>query len=61
MHNTNVSEYMDANKAGAKWAFEIPPEPVAEELIKETIKAQLVVVGEGFQACVRHWLPEKGC
>jgi fumarate reductase flavoprotein subunit len=61
LHNTNVSEYMDANKAGAKWAFEIPPEPVAEELIKETIKAQLVVVGEGLSGlCTALAAREKG-
>lgn len=31
-----------------KWAFEIPPEPIAEDEITETIEAEVVVVGGGM-------------
>lgn len=41
-------EYMTAEKARQKWAFEIPPAPVPENEIKETRCADVVVVGEGF-------------
>ena len=33
--------------ANAKWSFEIPPEPIAEDQITETIAADFVVVGAG--------------
>jgi succinate dehydrogenase/fumarate reductase flavoprotein subunit len=39
---------MTAELAARKWAFEIPPAPIAETQIDETIKAELVVVGEGM-------------
>ena len=39
--------YNTAATAQRKWAFEIPPEPIAEADIKETIEADLVVVGCG--------------
>ncbi len=55
------SEYMNAKKAKEKWAFEIPPEPIANELITETVKAQLVVVGEGLSGlCTALAAREKG-
>ena len=55
------SEYMNAKKAKEKWDFEIPPEPIADELIKETVKAQLVVVGEGLSGlCTALAAREKG-
>ncbi len=39
---------MTAEKAlGAKWSFEIPPEPVPESKIKETIIHDIVVIGSG--------------
>ncbi len=31
----------------AKWKFEIPPEPIPESSISETISAQIIVVGSG--------------
>lgn len=40
--------YLDAEKAAAKWSFEIPPEPIPDSEISETVEAQLVVVGEGM-------------
>lgn len=40
--------YMTAEAAARKWAFEIPPEPIDERLISETITTGLVVVGEGM-------------
>lgn len=30
-----------------KWAFEIPPEPIPEDEIKETLEAEVIVVGAG--------------
>ena len=40
--------YMNADLAAGKWSFEIPPEPIGESLISETVYADLVVVGEGM-------------
>ena len=40
--------YLDAEKASAKWTFEIPPEPISDAQISETVETQLVVVGEGM-------------
>ena len=40
--------YMNAELAERKWSFEIPPAPIDESLIAETIEAELVVVGEGM-------------
>ncbi|BAK45872.1 FAD-binding protein [Eggerthella sp. YY7918] len=39
--------YNTAAAAQRKWSFEIPPEPIADSDIKETIEADLVVVGCG--------------
>lgn len=39
--------YNTAATAQRKWAFEIPPAPIADADIKETIEADLVVVGCG--------------
>lgn len=38
---------MDAQKADAKWSFEIPPEPIPEDQITETVEADVIVVGAG--------------
>ncbi|MDR0491587.1 MAG: FAD-binding protein [Oscillospiraceae bacterium] len=40
--------YMNAKLASGKWAFEIPPEPIDDSLITETVEAELIVVGEGL-------------
>jgi succinate dehydrogenase/fumarate reductase flavoprotein subunit len=40
--------YLDAEKASAKWAFEIPPAPIDDAQIAETVETELVVVGEGM-------------
>jgi succinate dehydrogenase/fumarate reductase flavoprotein subunit len=39
---------MNAELASRKWSFEIPPEPVPDSWISETVHAELVVVGEGL-------------
>jgi succinate dehydrogenase/fumarate reductase flavoprotein subunit len=39
---------MNADIAARKWSFEIPPEPIDESLITETVYSDLVVVGEGM-------------
>ena len=44
----NEELLMNAEKASHKWSFEIPPEPIPEDMISETVHADLVVVGEGF-------------
>ena len=44
----NCKQYMTADLAAQPWAFEIPPEPIREELIADTVQAELVVVGEGL-------------
>ena len=40
-------QYNTATTVQRKWAFEIPPAPIAESDIKETIEAEIVVVGAG--------------
>ena len=40
--------YMNAELAGRKWTFEIPPEPVPESAISKTEESDVVVVGEGM-------------
>ncbi|NLB29514.1 MAG: hypothetical protein GX823_04745, partial [Clostridiales bacterium] len=40
--------YIDAEKASAKWTFEIPPDPIPDSQILETVEAELVVLGEGM-------------
>jgi len=40
--------YMTAEAASRKWAFEIPPPPIDDSQIAETVEAELVVVGEGL-------------
>ena len=42
------NSYMNAEKSNQKWSFEIPPEPISESMISETVQADLIVVGEGF-------------
>ena len=39
---------MNAELAAGKWSFEIPPEPIDDSLIAETVSAELVVIGEGM-------------
>jgi succinate dehydrogenase/fumarate reductase flavoprotein subunit len=50
--DTSSSEYLDASVVEKKWAFEIPPEAIAEDKITETIEADLVVVGAGTAGLV---------
>lgn len=45
--STQEGQYLTAESAQQKWEFEIPPEPVAETEITETISAEIVVVGAG--------------
>ncbi|MBR5260003.1 MAG: FAD-binding protein [Eggerthellaceae bacterium] len=40
------------NAADQKWAFEIAPEPIAEDAIAETIEADVIVVGCGMSGMV---------
>ena len=40
-------EYLTAETMKKKWSFEIPPEPIAESDIAETIEADVIVVGAG--------------
>ena len=40
------------NQHEVKWSFEIAPEPIAAESIKETVTADIVVVGAGFSGLV---------
>ncbi len=46
---TEVDEdfVMDAQHADAKWSFEIPPDPIPDSDITETVEAEIVVVGAG--------------
>jgi succinate dehydrogenase/fumarate reductase flavoprotein subunit len=45
-------DYLTAQSVSQKWAFEIPPDPIAEDKIAETIDADLVVVGAGTAGLV---------
>lgn len=40
-------EYLTAETIKRQWAFEIPPTPIADSDIKETIEADVIVVGAG--------------
>jgi hypothetical protein len=42
------SDVLDASALGKKWSFEIPPDPVPDSDIKETISADVIVVGSGM-------------
>ena len=44
----NSIQYMNSRLAALPWEFEIPPAPIPEAQIKETIRTELVVVGEGL-------------
>lgn len=42
-------EIMTAEKAAeGKWSFEIPPDPIPDSKIKETISADIIVIGAGM-------------
>ena len=43
---------MTAQAAQQKWSFEIPPEPIADDQIAETIEDDVVVVGAGVSGLV---------
>ena len=45
-------ELLTASILDRKWAFEIPPEPIADDQIAETIEADLIVVGAGTSGLV---------
>lgn len=47
-----MSEYMTAQKLRSKWDFEIPPEAVPEEDIRDTIIADVIVVGSGTSGLI---------
>lgn len=38
----------EGGKQSTRWSFDVPPEPVAESDIKETVEADVVVVGAGL-------------
>lgn len=38
---------MDSQSAQSQWSFEIPPDPIREDDIRETVEADIVVVGGG--------------
>lgn len=38
---------LNAELADSKWSFEIPPDPIPDSDIKETVEAEIVVVGAG--------------
>ena len=46
--HTPAETYMTAELAGRKWAFEIPPAPIPDSEIVETITADIIIVGEGM-------------
>ncbi|HHT16975.1 MAG TPA: FAD-binding protein [Papillibacter sp.] len=41
-------EYLNADSVAQKWSFEIPPEPIPEDKIAETVESDVVVLGEGM-------------
>lgn len=45
-------QYMDADMAAKKWAFEVAPDPIPEGQIAETIEAEVIVVGAGTSGLV---------
>lgn len=50
--NAAEGEYMTVEKAKQKWTFEVPPEPIPESDITETVEADVVVVGSGTSGLV---------
>lgn len=44
----NHPEYINADIASRKWSFEIPPEPIPDSKISETVEYDVVVLGEGM-------------
>ncbi len=44
----NSRQYMNAALASQPWEFEIPPDPIKAEQIARTVRADVVVVGEGL-------------
>lgn len=44
---TTTPEYMTAEMAAKKWAFEIPPDPIPDSQIANTVETEIVVVGSG--------------
>ncbi len=42
-----ANSYLTTETATKKWAFEIPPEPIADSAIKETKETEIVIVGAG--------------
>lgn len=48
---------LTAEAASGQWAFEIPPAPIAEGDIAETIEADVVVVGAGTSGLIRLFPP----
>ncbi len=47
-----ASQSITAAQYNEKWAFEIPPEPIADEDIAETFEAEVIVVGSGTAGLV---------
>lgn len=46
------SEGVTASVVEGKWAFEIPPEPIAESDIAETVEDDIIVIGAGVSGLV---------
>ena len=62
MLDTKSEFYLNAERASAKWTFEIPPEPIIDSQISKTIETELVVVGEGMSGlCTALSAREAGC
>jgi fumarate reductase flavoprotein subunit len=49
---TSVQEAMTAEQYKGKWSFEIPPEPIGDDAIVETIETDVVVLGAGTSGLV---------
>lgn len=49
---SNNGTAQTAETAQREWAFEIPPEPIADDAITEVIEADLVVVGAGTSGLI---------
>ncbi|MCC6615102.1 MAG: FAD-dependent oxidoreductase [Anaerolineae bacterium] len=47
-----AAQDLNAELAGQKWSFEIPPEPIPDSAIAETVEADVIVVGAGVSGLV---------
>lgn len=47
-----VPDVMTADLASKKWSFEIPPDPIPESEIANTVEADVIIVGSGISGLV---------